>query len=118
MGRLTPAQQKQLDDLQAQKDAPDDEEVSVWVRNKDGHETRLTGQRAENWLTRNGYSADDADDATSVEPLEPKGGAAPAKKTAAPVKKAAAPAAGAEPDAEPEVETDAAPRTTRGRAFF
>lgn len=115
MGRLTPQQQKQLDDLQAQKDAPDDDEVSVWVRNADGHETRLTGQRAENWLTRNGYSADDADDSTSGEPLDAAQGAKPAKKAA---KAAPKPAAG-EPDGETEVEaTDAAPKTPRPRNFF
>lgn len=114
MGRLTPEQQKQLDDLQRLKDAEDDDELEVWVRNSDGHATRLTGPRAAAWLTRNGYDADDADDSAAGEPLDAKGAKRPAKKTA-PAKKGAKPA---EPDDEVEPETDAEPRRTVPRAFF
>jgi hypothetical protein len=120
MARLTPQEQKQLDDLNARKDAPDDDELSVWVRNGDGHETRLTGAAAKRWLVKNGYDEDDADDSSAGDPLDGKGAGKstpPAKKAA---KKAAPGAAGAgtgegEEDA---LDPDAEPPRARPRAFF
>ena len=85
MGKLTKEQQAQLAELERLRDSDDpDEELAVWVRNKDGHETRLTGDRAFNWLTRNGYDVDDADDSSKGQPLDPK--ATPPAKKAAPGK--------------------------------
>ena len=116
MGKLSAAQQKQLADLEKLRDSDDDEEVSVWVRNADGHETRLTGERAERWLARNGYDIDDADDSSADEPLEGKN-TPPAKKAAAPAKKATA---DTDPDDSAPLEGDppsaAAPR--QNKKFF
>ena len=82
MGKLSPDQEKQLAALEKLRDSDgDDDEISVWVRNADGHETRLTGARAERWMARNGYDIDDAEDSSKTEPLDPKA-PKPAKKAA------------------------------------
>lgn len=123
MGRLSAEEEATLKRLQAAKEAPDDEDTAVWVRNAAGHETRLTGARAERWLRSNGYSEDEAEESTADAPLPAKKAAAPGKK-AAPAKRAAkpAPAAPAEDDLDDdedgaEEETDVQPRGGR-RAFF
>ena len=96
MGKLSAEEQATLDRLQAQRDAPDDgDDGAIWVRNADGHETRLTGARADAWLARNGYSEAAGDASTEGAPLpaKPGGKTGPAKKTAPPAKKTAPPAA-------------------------
>lgn len=118
MGKLTAEQQRQLDELNALANAPDDgDDDAVWVRNGDGHETRLTGARAQAWLARNGYSDAAGEGSTEGNPLPPKDGKPPVKKAA---KKAAPPAAdgapaGGEGD---ELPTDAPPQNGPRRAFF
>jgi len=103
MGKLSPEQQKQLADLEAMRDADDDDdECVVWVRKGD-HETRLTGDRARRWLRDNGYDPDDADDSTKAAPLEPKNAPAAKKATPKAGKAEADPEAGEAPDAEPPV---------------
>ncbi len=108
MGKLTAEQAQQLKDLEAMRDADDDDETVVWVR-QGNHETRLTGDRAVRWLRKNGYDEDDADESSQGAPL-------PAKSV--PAKKAAAPAADgpAEPVEGAELEQDA-PEPTRRRFF-
>src|SRR4051812_43905255 len=117
MGKLTAEQQRQLDELTAIANAPDDgDDDAVWVRNGDGHETRLTGARAQAWLARNGYSDAAGDASTEGNPLPPKDGKTPVKKAA---KKAAPPAPGAPADGGAaggegdELPTDAAPENGR-----
>lgn len=114
---------KQIDSLQAEYDSAEDDELEVWVRNGDGHETRLTGERAARWLARNGYDATDADDSSAGDPLDAKDPkkTAPAKKTAAPAKKTAAPAKKAAAPAVDDDQDDAAdvdPEPTSGHRFF
>lgn len=53
MAKLTDEQKKQLADLQALADAPDEDEYEVWVKNDKGHETRLPSRKAESWLKAN-----------------------------------------------------------------
>lgn len=54
MAKLTPEQKKQLEELQALADAPDEEdEYEVWVKNDKGHETRLPSRKAAGWLREN-----------------------------------------------------------------
>lgn len=70
-----PTKEQRKAELEAQLkalDDEDDEELSVWVRNSDGHETRLSGDRAKRWLVRNGYDAEDVEEATKGDPLEEK----------------------------------------------
>jgi hypothetical protein len=97
MAKLTEEQQKQLDELTALANAPDADDDEVWVENKDGHKTKLTGARAAAWLKRNGYEPDEGDkaaadaDAKADEDAGKSGAASsstPAKK-AAPAKKTA-----------------------------
>lgn len=126
MAKLTREQQKQLDELNALANAPEDndDEVVVWVR-KGEHETRLVGDRAKRWLRTHGYDEDDAEDSSKAEPLEEESHAtavakpeptkrAVAKKT---VPAAAATEADETDDSEVPVEQDAPARTSR-RVFF
>lgn len=119
MAKLSAEQQRQLDDLQALAAAPDDGDDAVWVENGDGHRTRLTGTRATAWLKRNGYDAEDAEDATQTDPLVAKKTASPAKKA---VKKAAPPAGAATDDTGADggeaLDPDAPPPSARRREFF
>lgn len=120
MARLSPEEQATLKRLQQRAEAPDDEETAVWVRNASGHETRLTGERAERWLARNGYSEDEAEESTAAEPLESAGKGVPkkaAKKAAAP-KKAVPPADDADIPGEDGEDLDDVPPTPSRRAFF
>lgn len=52
--------QSQIDALTKQLESAEDDEPDeeVWVRNKDGHETRLTGKRAKAWMAKHGYDDD------------------------------------------------------------
>lgn len=110
MGKLTKEQEQQLAELEKIRDgADDDDEVSCWVRNSDGHETRLTGARAENWLRRNGYDVEDAGDSTKTDPLAEKG-APPAKK--------AAPGKAGDPPEDPPAQDPPAGGATRPKKFF
>lgn len=78
VAKLSAEQQKQLADLERIRDSDDgDDETVVWVRNSDGHETRLSGARAERWLERNGYSEADAAKGAALPEKKPD----PAKKT-------------------------------------
>lgn len=128
MAKLSPEDQATLDRLTALRDAPDtDTDDEIWVRNSQGHETRLTGERARAWLRRNGYHEDDGDQSSRSEPLDPAGSSGPAGSSSTPArsgvrkggkpKVAAGAGAGAvEPDGE-ELEQDA-PAPTGRRAFF
>lgn len=64
MGKLTAEQKRQLEELQALADAPDDEDdYEVWVKNDKGHETRLPSRKASGWLKQNfGISLHDDDE--------------------------------------------------------
>ena len=117
------------------------QELLAWVRKQlgkpyvfgaDGHETRLTGKRADSWLARNGYSDAAGDASTPDAPLAPAGGKAGAKPAAGkaggkqPAKPAARASSGATPpvddadqDAdEPPVDDVDPPARTGRRAFF
>lgn len=119
---LTEAERKQLEALQKKENTSDDEEFSIWVRNADGHETRLSGDRAIAWCKRNGYDVEEAEDSTAGDPLEAEGGDATttAPKKAAPKK--ATPKAGETVDdqAGPEDLAPDAPATgaRKPRQFF
>ena len=117
MGKLSAEQQKQLADLEALRDADDDEETVVWVRNKDGHETRLSGERAERWLKANGYDESDADDSSPKEPLDAKG-----TKTAGKAPRAGKADAKGKPadddEDDQDVTPDDQPAQRNRRAFF
>ncbi len=114
MAKLSAEQQKQLADLEALRDA-DDEETVVWVRNKSGHETRLTGDRAERWLKANGYDHDDAEDSSAREPLD----AAGAPKTPKPKDpKTKTPKAGDDQDDDQDVTPDEQPANRNRRPIF
>lgn len=93
MGKLSAEQQATLDQLNALADAPDTDEDEVWVENAQGHKTRLVGGRAQAWLKRNGYGADDPDGAAD-DADKSAGGAA---KKAGAAKKVAPVKAGAQP---------------------
>lgn len=124
MGKLSAEDEATLKRLQAAKDAPDDEETVIWVRNGDGHETRLSGARAEAWLKRNGYSESEGDDSSKGDPLDAGGGAPeaggkkPVKKTAPPVKKAKPPAEGDTIPGEDGEDLDVDDTPRQRRAFF
>lgn len=110
MGKLTAEQEKQLAELEKIRDgAEDDDEVSCWVRNGDGHETRLTGARAVAWMKRNGYDVDDADDSTQAAPLDPKATTAPKK---------VAPGKAGDPPEDPPAQDPPAGGTPRPKKFF
>ena len=132
MGKLSAEDQATLDRLTAQRDAPDDDDDgAIWVRNADGHETRLTGKRADDWLARNGYSEAAGDASTQDAPLPAAGGkgrpAATGGKGRPPARKQAArTSSGATPPADTDVDdddqgddldTDPPARTGR-RSFF
>ena len=133
MAKLTAEEQATLDSLIARRDAADDDDDgAIWVRNADGHETRLTGKRADAWLARNGYSDAAGDASTPDAPLAPAGGKAGPKPAAGkaggkqPAKPAARASSGATPPADdadqdadetPVDDADPPARTGR-RAFF
>lgn len=127
MAKLSAEDQATLDRLTALRDAPDSDDDAIWVRNGDGHETRLTGARATAWLERNGYSEAAGDASSQGAPLDPAaaGGktaakkAAPAAKKAAPAARGKAPAPDADIPGEDGEELDADPPARTGRrAFF
>lgn len=123
MAKLSPEDAATLKRLQARQQAADDEdELVIWVRNSDGHETRLTGDRAEAWCRRHGYTAEEAEESTKSEPLEGADAAAAAKKPAAKKPAAKKPAEAGDVEADgveaDDVEADAAPASTRRRSFF
>lgn len=86
MAKLTAEQQRQLADLQALADAPDDDEFDLVVRDEKGRETRLTGKHAQKWLKNLGLGDDDepegdkAADDDKPEDDEPEGDKTPANK--------------------------------------
>lgn len=118
MGKLSPEKQAQLDALEAERDASDDDDDDyAWVRLESGATVRLHGKRLENYLIRNGLDAGDAADSSKTDPLEGEAaGGAPGKKTVpakktAPGKKTAAPAEG--DGGEEEVTADEEPARRR-----
>lgn len=79
MGKLTPEQAKQLADLQAQADAPDDEDfdVEIWEGDKGA---RVPYSKGRGWLSKTfGFELGDPPAAD-----EPGAGDAPAGKDAPP----------------------------------
>lgn len=119
MGKLSPEKQAQLDALEAERDASDDDDDDyAWVRLESGATVRLHGKRLENYLIRNGLDAGDAADSSKTDPLEGEtaAGGAPGKKTVpakktAPGKKTTAPAEG--DGGEEEVTADEEPARRR-----
>ena len=110
MGKLSAEQENQLKELERIRDgADDDDEISCWVRNSEGHETRLTGARAVAWMKRNGYDAEDATDSTKTDPLDAKG-TPPAKK--------AAPGKAGDPPEDPPAQDPPAGGAPKPRKFF
>ncbi len=129
MAKLSAEDQATLDRLTALRDAPDDDadDGAIWVRNGDGHETRLTGRRADEWLARNGYSDAAGDASTQDAPLTPggKGKTPPAgkgkpapRKQAARTSSATPPADDVDDDQDEGAEDLDAPARTGRRAFF
>lgn len=88
MGKLSDADRKTLERLQALADAPDDEgdDYEVWVKNDKGHETKLPSRKANGWLRENfGISlhddpADPADDDDDADDDDADGGTDPGPK--------------------------------------
>ena len=118
MGKLSPEEQATLDRLTRQRDEPDDDDLAVWVRNSDGHETRLTGERAARWLRRNGYDEDDADESTSAEPLDARKGK-PAARPAGRKPQVKAPTGKEQEEPEEQEEApDPEPPRSGPRTFF
>ena len=73
---LNKEQAAQLAELEKLRDAADDEEVEVYVRDERNRETRLTGAQAQRWLTQL-FGEDPAPPAKSTPPAK-KAGKAPA----------------------------------------
>jgi hypothetical protein len=62
MGKLTEKQARELAELQALAEAPDDE-LELYVKDERGRETRLTGSHAQKWLKTLGLGDDDEESA-------------------------------------------------------
>ena len=116
MGKLSEEQAKQLADLERIRDA-EDEEVVIWVRNKDGHETRLTGDRAERWCRANGYTIEEAEaESSEAEPLAPAPDAADEPEVKGATKDKPESSAAGKPGE--QLEQDAPAAVKSKRAFF
>lgn len=61
MGKLTEDQARTLAELQALAEAPDEDNLELYVKDEKGRETRLTGSHAQRWLKNLGLG-DDGDE--------------------------------------------------------
>lgn len=81
MGKLTPEQAKQLADLQAQADAPDEEDFDVEIGDGDKW-TRVPYSRGRKWLSENfGFDLGDAPAGGDSDPATPPADAPPADES-------------------------------------
>jgi hypothetical protein len=67
MAKMTAEQKRQLAELQAIADAPDDNDVEIYVRDERGRETRLTGSYAQRWLHNLGLIEDESESESGTE---------------------------------------------------
>ena len=83
MARMTAAERKQYEDLQARAKAEEESDAAdeLWVETKDGNKVQLTGAKASAYRRKHGLEIDDepAGDAEDGDELDPD--AEPEKET-------------------------------------